>query len=46
MQQGLSNHDLVERIHKDSALTPYNRATFYRGAEKGYTDYPSMPKAA
>lgn len=36
----ISNPDLAERIKAGVALTPYNRATFYGGAEKGYTDYP------
>lgn len=36
----ISNPDLAERIRTGNALTPYNRATFYGGAEKGYTDYP------
>ena len=38
----ISNPDLVERIRNDVALAPYNRATFYGGKEKGYTDYPPM----
>ncbi len=36
----ISNPDLAQRIQKGIALAPYNRATFYGGAEKGYTDYP------
>ncbi len=39
----ISNPDLVERIKKGADLTPYNRATFYGGSEKGYTDYPFLP---
>jgi N-ethylmaleimide reductase len=35
----ISNPDLVERIRLGKDLSPYNRATFYGGAEKGYTDY-------
>ncbi|OJX13096.1 MAG: alkene reductase [Caedibacter sp. 37-49] len=35
----ISNPDLVERIWSGVTLTPYHRATFYGGAEKGYTDY-------
>ncbi len=38
----ISNPDLPERIRRGTALTPYNRATFYGGDEKGYTDYPAM----
>lgn len=42
----ISNPDLAERIQKGIALNPYNRATFYGGAEKGYTDYSFMSEAA
>lgn len=38
----ISNPDLAERFQKNAALNPYNRATFYGGAEVGYTDYPSL----
>jgi N-ethylmaleimide reductase len=36
----ISNPDLPRRLREGFALTPYNRATFYGGEEKGYTDYP------
>ena len=36
----ISNPDLPARLRSGAALTPYNRATFYGGAEVGYTDYP------
>ncbi len=36
----IANPDLPARLERGLALTPYNRATFYGGAEKGYTDYP------
>ncbi|WP_258316347.1 hypothetical protein [Cylindrospermopsis raciborskii] len=36
----ISNPDLVERLRENHPLTPYERATFYGGGEKGYTDYP------
>jgi N-ethylmaleimide reductase len=36
----ISNPDLPLRLKRKSPLTPYNRATFYGGAEAGYTDYP------
>lgn len=36
----ISNPDLPSRLKRKSPLTPYNRATFYGGAEAGYTDYP------
>ena len=35
--------DLV--LKEKAPLTPYNRATFYGGAEAGYTDYPYYEKA-
>lgn len=37
----ISNPDLPNRLAQGIALTPYNRATFYGGTEKGYTDYPT-----
>jgi len=36
----ISNPDLPRRLQHGFPLTPYNRATFYGGEEKGYTDYP------
>ena len=36
----ISNPDLPLRLKRKAPLTPYNRATFYGGAEAGYTDYP------
>ena len=36
----ISNPDLPRRLREGLPLTPYNRATFYGGEEKGYTDYP------
>jgi N-ethylmaleimide reductase len=38
----ISNPDLVRRIAENRAFTKYDRATFYGGAEKGYTDYPAL----
>ncbi len=38
----ISNPDLVERLRTGAALTPADRATFYGGGEKGYTDYPAL----
>ncbi|QRG06655.1 alkene reductase [Xanthobacter dioxanivorans] len=38
----ISNPDLVERIRRGAPLTPYDRATFYGGGAKGYTDYPKL----
>jgi N-ethylmaleimide reductase len=37
----ISNPDLPGRLREGHPLTPYNRATFYGGEEKGYTDYPA-----
>jgi N-ethylmaleimide reductase len=42
----ISNPDLPERIRNGVALNKYDRSTFYGGAEKGYTDYPFLNKAA
>lgn len=42
----ISNPDLPERLANGMALTPYNRATFYGGTEKGYTDYPTATAQA
>jgi len=41
----ISNPDLPLRLKRKSPLTPYNRATFYGGAEAGYTDYPFYEQA-
>jgi N-ethylmaleimide reductase len=38
----ISNPDLPRRFELNVDLNPYNRATFYGGNEKGYTDYPSL----
>jgi N-ethylmaleimide reductase len=42
----IANPDLVERIQTGEALNAYNRATFYGGTEKGYTDYPFIARKA
>jgi N-ethylmaleimide reductase len=36
----LANPDLPERLRRNLPLNPYDRTTFYYGAEKGYADYP------
>jgi N-ethylmaleimide reductase len=36
----IANPDLPQRLQQNLPLNPYDRATFYGGAEKGYTDYP------
>jgi N-ethylmaleimide reductase len=38
----IANPDLVSRIAKGAALNQPDPATFYGGAEKGYTDYPTL----
>jgi N-ethylmaleimide reductase len=41
----ISNPDLPRRLREGLPLTPYNRATFYGGEGKGYTDYPVYGEA-
>ena len=41
----ISTPDLAERIKAGIAPNKYDRATFYGGTEKGYTDYPTADKA-
>jgi N-ethylmaleimide reductase len=36
----IANPDLPRRLAQGLPLTPYDRATFYGGGERGYTDYP------
>lgn len=38
----LANPDLVERVKAGAPLNEADQATFYGGAEKGYTDYPTL----
>jgi N-ethylmaleimide reductase len=42
----ISNSDLVERFATGSPLNAPDQATFYGGAEKGYTDYPTLAEKA
>jgi N-ethylmaleimide reductase len=35
----ISNPDLPDRLRHGYPMTPYDRATFYAGEERGYTDY-------
>ena len=42
----IANPDLVERIAAGAPLNPYDRATFYGGGAKGYTDYPFLSQVA
>jgi N-ethylmaleimide reductase len=38
----LANPDLPERLRRCAPLNPPDRATFYGGDERGYTDYPAL----
>ncbi|MCA6110970.1 alkene reductase [Bradyrhizobium cenepequi] len=42
----ISNPDLPRRLRRAYPITPYNRATFYGGEQKGYTDYPAHDEMA
>jgi N-ethylmaleimide reductase len=42
----ISNPDLPARLKSGAALNAYDRNTFYGGAEKGYTDYPTLQAKA
>jgi N-ethylmaleimide reductase len=41
----ISNPDLPERFRSNAPLAAADRATFYGGDAKGYTDYPSLEAA-
>jgi N-ethylmaleimide reductase len=42
----LANPDLVARLKAGAPLNEADRATFYGGSERGYTDYPTLAGAA
>jgi N-ethylmaleimide reductase len=42
----LANPDLPERYAKSAPLNEPDPATFYGGAERGYTDYPFLSEEA
>jgi N-ethylmaleimide reductase len=42
----IANPDLPERFRRGLPLNPYDRATFYGGGARGYTDYPAYGLAA
>jgi N-ethylmaleimide reductase len=42
----IANPDLVERFRLNAPLNEPDRATFYGGDTKGYTDYPALGAAA
>ena len=41
----ISNPDLVERLKRGAPLNEWDKATFYGGGAKGYTDYPALQAA-
>jgi N-ethylmaleimide reductase len=41
----ISNPDLVERLRRGAPLNAFDKATFYGGGAKGYTDYPALGEA-
>jgi N-ethylmaleimide reductase len=41
----ISNPDLVERLKTGAPLNEWDKATFYGGGAKGYTDYPTLAAA-
>jgi N-ethylmaleimide reductase len=40
----LANPDLPQRFRRGGPFNPPDRATFYASGEKGYTDYPALPR--
>ncbi len=38
----LANPDLPERFRKSASLNTPDKATFYKGEERGYIDYPAL----
>jgi N-ethylmaleimide reductase len=41
----LANPDLVARLKSGAPLNAPDRATFFGGGERGYTDYPALADA-
>jgi N-ethylmaleimide reductase len=41
----LANPDLVERLRRGAPLNAPDKATFYGGGARGYTDYPTLEPA-
>jgi N-ethylmaleimide reductase len=41
----ISNPDLVERLKAGAPLNDFDKATFYGGGAKGYTDYPTLKQS-
>jgi N-ethylmaleimide reductase len=42
----IANPDLVERLKAGAPLNAPDKATFYGGGAKGYTDYPTLQRTA
>ncbi len=42
----IANPDLPRRFRENAPLNRHDRASFYGGAEHGYTDYPSLEERA
>ncbi|KGE01054.1 alkene reductase [Rhizobium sp. YS-1r] len=42
----LANPDLVDRLRQNAPLNEPDKATFYGGGAKGYTDYPALEAVA
>jgi N-ethylmaleimide reductase len=42
----IANPDLVERLKRGAPLNAPDKATFYGGGAKGYTDYPTLEAVA
>jgi N-ethylmaleimide reductase len=42
----IANPDLVDRLRFDAPLNTPDQTTFYGGDSRGYTDYPTLGKAA
>ncbi len=41
----IANPDLVERLRSGAPLNKADKATFYGGGDRGYTDYPALEAA-
>jgi N-ethylmaleimide reductase len=40
----IANPDLPRRLRENQPLNQYDRGTFYGGSDRGYTDYPALPR--
>ena len=45
-QMVLANPDFVARLKAGTPMNEADRATFFGGAARGYTDYPALEAAA